>query len=212
MMEMYANFGWRGWAFEHLAPRQGAQKARSDRTRNLLCIIFLLCSAVAYAQPMKPPHDTGSVATGVIAGTLLKDGKTPLVGHTVTLEILSGHNLILTLPKETDVKGAYLFKNIFQSPEFSYAISTSFESKTYRTDFISLKKGEKTHKLNLMVGAGVSEGPSLPPPIDDEKDIQRTGGEHTHMHKRALNEYQMLAIILAVAAVGYAVYQRKKTK
>ena len=118
----------------------------------------LTLAMTSFAQPaQKPPHEAGAVETGVITGTLLKDGKGPLGEHVVTLEILSGHQLILTLPKKTDAKGAYQFKNIFMSPDFSYAISTEFEGKTYRAGFVSLKNGEKNKQLDLAVGAGEVE-------------------------------------------------------
>ncbi|MBI2341256.1 MAG: hypothetical protein HYU98_00780, partial [Deltaproteobacteria bacterium] len=133
-------------------------------------LMLLAMTAHSFAQStQKAPHEANAVETGVITGTLLKDGKSPLGGHIVTLEILNGHQLILTLPKQTDTKGSYQFKNIFQSPEFSYAVSTEFEGKTYRTNFVSLKEGEKSKKLDIAVGSSAKEGPPLPPPMNGEE-------------------------------------------
>lgn len=180
----------------------------------LLGIASLTLAMTSFAQPaQKPPHEAGAVETGVITGTLLKDGKGPLGEHVVTLEILSGHQLILTLPKKTDAKGAYQFKNIFMSPDFSYAISTEFEGKTYRAGFVSLKNGEKNKQLDLAVGAGAKEGIPLPPPIDEETGQMMGGSEIPHEHgvaKKKLNEYQLLAIILSIGVIGYAVWRKRR--
>jgi hypothetical protein len=169
-----------------------------------------LAMTSAHAQDIKPPHEAGAVETGIITGTLLKDGKSPMGGQIVTLEILNGHQLILTLPKQTDAKGSYQFKNIFMSPDFSYAVSAEFEGKIYRAGFISLKSGEKSKKLDLPVGAGVKEGPSLPPPMNEKRLGDDFPNVPTYQHTNVLNEYQLLAIILSIGAIGYAVWRRRK--
>ncbi len=182
-----------------------------------LASCFLLLASSVLAQPAKMPHGT-DVATGIITGKLLKDGKTPLASHQVVLEILSGHKVVLTIPKPTDKDGGYQFKNIFKSPEFAYSVSTEFEGKAYRTEFISLGEKDSKKVVDLVVGAGAKESPSLPPPMDEKtikegmKEEGMGGGEHTCNMGRKFSDYQLLAIFLAIAAVGYAVYQWKRAK
>ncbi len=173
------------------------------------CLLFG-ASAVSIAQP-KAPHDSAGT-TGIITGRLLKDGKAVLGGHQVVLEILSGHKVVLTIPKPTDNNGSYQFKNIFKTPEFAYSISTEFEGKIYRTDFISLGEKDSKKVVDLIVGAGAKDGPQLPPPMNEETMKEEGMGEHAHKAPKKFTDYQLLAVILAIAAVGYAIYQRKKRK
>ncbi len=192
---------------------------RPKQSRACNCFLWissslaLLAMTTAHAQDVKMPHGT-DIATGIITGKLLKDGKPALGGHQVVLEILNGHKVVLTIPKPTDNNGNYQFKNIFKSPEFAYSVSTEFEGKTYRTDFISLGEKDSKKVVDLIVGAGAKEGPALPPPMDEKTMMEGDPGdsEHTCSHGRKFSDYQLLAIALAIAAVGYAIYQRKRKK
>lgn len=170
----------------------------------MLAIIFCVAGLANAEMGMpKAPHGDANLQTGMIKGKLL-EGKKGLAGNTVTLEILQGHDLILTIPKKTDPKGGYQFKNIFMSPDFSYSVSTEYNGKMYRTEFVSLGKNEKEKELDLMVGAGAVEAKPLPMPISE--DMQK---EPVKV-KKGFNEYQLLAIILSVCVLGFVFWNRKK--
>ncbi len=173
------------------------------KTKLAFLILFVFVSGSALGKEKMPisPHANNQVKTGVIKGALLKDGKNPLPGATVVLEIVQGGNLILTIPKRTDPKGAFQFKNIFMSPEFSYAISSEFEGKRYSTDFVSLTEKEIEKRLDLIVGEGGQESPPL-----EESPMNKTDAPA----KKGFNEYQLLAIILSIGAIAYAFLRRKK--
>ncbi len=168
----------------------------------IVLVVMFSFSAVAADNS---PHEAMTNVTGVINGTLLENKK-PITNHLVNLEILEGHQLVLSIPKKTDMKGGYSFKNIFRSKDFSYSISTEYSGKLYRTDFISLGKDEEVRKLNLFVGAGAESGPSLPPP---EMGGEIKGG-HEDVHKKPINEYYVLTVLLTLCGIGYAIWQRKK--
>lgn len=178
----------------------------------IIFYIFLVAPQNLLAVDNKPPHKEAT--TGAITGTLLEGGKAPLAGHPVVLEILQGHQLVLTIPKTTDEKGNYRFKNIFQTKDFSYAISTEYNGKIYRTDFISLEQGVTSRRFDLKVGEGVSTGPELPPPMPTQMPEGEIEGspEHDHIHKESDTEYKFLAAILGLAALGYAIWQWKIKK
>lgn len=175
----------------------------------LLLVVF---AGQSHAKPQaKSPHDEGVAVPGIIVGTL-SDGKAPLAGHAVRLEILHGDELALTINKTTDEKGIYQFKNIFQTPEFSYAVSAEHEGKNYRTQFASLKEGQGTLKLDLMVGGAAPEGPPLPD-VADSGSGQRGyqgGTEGGHIHKEPSGEYKLLAVVLGICAAIYAFRIRKR--
>ena len=198
-----------------LLERVSLRGPRPRRSRLFSCLFWIassltfLAMASVFAQDVKSPHQGMNEATGVITGKVLKDGKTPLAGATVTLEILRDHRVVLAIPKEADKEGRYQFKNIFKSSEFSYAVSTEFEGKTYRSPFTSLSKNESSKKVDLKVGPGAKEGPPLPPPVDEKTMNETEMGEHAHASKK-FSDYQLLAVILAIAAISYAIYQRKK--
>ena len=180
-----------------------------NKNKFLVFIVFyILLSLPLYAEPISTsPHQKATVESGIITGTLLKEGREPLAGYEVRLEILQQHNLILSIPKPTDEKGQFQFKNIFQSPDFMYAVSTEYEDMTYRTDFVSLKKGEQVRKLNLIVGKSAKQGPQLPPTMPEEMTKPHA---KSMLQKIGTDEYKLIAVILSLVAVGYALYRRKK--
>lgn len=157
----------------------------------VLALLVLSASASAQAAPppgAPSPHE--ATAPGRIVGRLTGEGQAPLPGHTVTLEILQGRTLILAIPKQTDERGRYEFKNIFRSPEFSYAVSAEHEGKTYRTPFVSLQARDQELTLDLATGNGAPE----PGPKSGD----------------GLGQYKLLALILSLVAAGLALAGRRK--
>lgn len=181
----------------------------------LTVFVFIKMASAAKAPeghpaPASPHGSDAEQETGIISGTLLRDGKTPLASQRVALEIMRDEVPVLALPKETDSKGEYQFKNIFQTEEYTYAISTEYEGKIYRTDFVSLKKGEKVRKLDLNVGAGAKEASSLP---HQEEVAGMDDEDHSHMHgekAKTFNEYKLLALLAAIGVIIWAFVKRKK--
>ena len=189
--------------------KMNVKKMLDARCWMLVFVFIIMISVNLYAQEM--PHEGEESETGVITGSLLKDGKVPMPGHMVTLEILKGRQLVLKIPKPTDQNGKFTFKNIFQTPDFKYSVSTELEGKMYRTDFISLKKGESERSLNLVAGTGAKKGPGLPESIPDGGGQMQRGAQ-PHVHTKSINEYQLLAIILSLAAIAFAIFQWKKKR
>lgn len=181
-----------------------------------LLSFYLLCSLtptfLAFAEIPKTetsPHVSTTTEVGRIVGQVLVNGKTPLPNHTAVLEVLKEHSLILAIPKQTDAKGHYEFKNIFRSPDFAYAISSEYNGKTFRTDFVSLGNNENQRTLNLAVGASAAEGPPLPSPIRDDEVMETQ--QHTHDHNgESLGQYKLLAALLSIGAIVYAFARRKR--
>lgn len=158
-------------------------------------------SAVFAQQPAASPHEAMKEVSGSIIGRVLADKKDPLPNHFVTLEVFKDNELILSLPKSSDSEGKYKFKNIFRTADFSYVLSSEYNGKTYRTKAVSLGEKENELKLDLYVGAGA-----------DEATADAAKKEDTHVHKRSLNEYQLLAILLSVVVIIYAFYRRRKRR
>lgn len=176
-----------------------------------LAIAASFLIAAAHAQAPAKPHEPGPMASGVIKGRLLKEGK-PMPGHEVVLEVMRQGVAVLSIPKAADVEGRYQFKNIFQSPEFSYAVSAEFEGEIYRTPFISLKAGQGEARLDLKVGPGQESAAGIGEE-DTGAEAQGAGPQmerHEHLHKESTAEYKLLAVILSIAAVGLALWQKKR--
>lgn len=177
------------------------------QTRKLFIatLVAVTWCAQLYAAVPESPHMEVQAQTGVLTGKLLKDGKTPVPNHTVTLEIINRSALVLAIPKQTDSKGQFEFKNIFQSPEFSYAVSAEYDGKLYRTDFVSLKKGEARRALDLQVGMGaIGAQPIMPPSQEAPPDVKPPRAA------KDLGQYKFLAFVLALGAAGLAFFQRRK--
>lgn len=165
-------------------------------------------SSLGLAEPQpKSPHKEAETKTGVITGTLLEDNKTKLSNHQVWIEIMRQGELVLTIPKETDLNGRYQFRNIFQSPEFSYAVGTEYKGRVYRTDAVRLKEGETVKRLDLVVGAGAEAIEPPPPPVSEAPLKGR--GEYARV---STSEYKLLAALLSVGAVGLAFYHARRKK
>lgn len=188
-----------------------------------ILIVLVILSALfatglqAEEKKVMTPHEDSGVKTGILTGTLLK-GSEPLGNYQIVLEVLSGHKIILTLPKETDPNGKYLFKNIFQSPEFTYAVSANYEGTVYRSNFVSLAPGENSKTLDLVIKEGET-GPKLP--SDNITAVPAGTGDdganadHSHIALKGFGQYKYLAIILSIAAAALAFFtfrQNRKRK
>lgn len=170
----------------------------------LLLIPLLFISANLLGMPqMKAPHDSDG-ASGIINGKLLKDGKTPLADHPVVLEIISGDQMVLSIPKKTDKNGGYQFKNIFKTGEFAYVISAEVDGRLFKTDFISLKKNESVKTVNLNVGEGFEEESAIQFPSAQKMEMKYA--------KKRFSEYQIFAVIMSLIAIAFAIYQRRYKK
>lgn len=174
--------------------RESGNPVKTFKCILILIIAFtgILASTHLSAQPTPDsPHQAPGGNTGTITGRLLGADGLPVKRHLVTLNILRRGNVILTIPKWTDDQGLYNFKNIFQSLDFSYGISAEYKGQTYRSELISLKPGEESRKLDLFIGG-------------EEVAV--------HKHEKSTSEYKFLAIILSIAAIGYALYQKRRYK
>lgn len=165
-------------------------------------VLFVCFAGHLNAQPgMKNPHEGEVATTGVIVGTLYDDDKKPLGQHKVVLEIFHEKNLVLAIPKNTSFEGDYRFKNIFQRPEFSYFITTTYGDGRYSTPAISLKPGEQERKVDLVIGARSKVA---------ERSAQPTSHAHGFTGKEEawwpFDVYQTLSVLLSLAAVGYVVH------
>jgi len=176
-----------------------------------------LCAApggdpMAEVAKQVSPHSGQAVETGVIEG-VLKNGNKPLAGAKVMIEVVEMGEVILTLPKTTDEKGAYTFKNIFKTPDFAYSVSTEFEGKVYRAGPVSLKPGESMKRLDLLVGAGQKEAYPVAKSNGraTQEDMDMTGAGQEQFKKQPIGEYKVLAAMGAVGAVVFAFWQRKNS-
>lgn len=180
---------------------------------NKLFIVCLFLFATSFAHAMPPtqsPHEKQIMDTGIITGALLSEPNKPISNQDVILEVYERGNLILSLPKKTDTKGVYQFKNIFQTPDFTYSISANIDGNLYRTSTVSLSKDEKTKKMDLVINQQTI--------VNTAATTGKTEEEHSKncptcaSHSPKIDEYKIVAIILSLLAIGYAIYLKKKKK
>jgi hypothetical protein len=155
----------------------------------------------------QPPHS--QVEVGRIEGTLLKDGK-PQAGKDVVIQVEQGGQTLLTLPKKTDEKGQFVFKNIFKDPQYHYFLLAEDGGKVYRHGPLQLTgKQESLKTIFALTPEHVVEmgGEPLPPESPRAAPVAKLQGQWEH--------YQVVTIFLSVlilVVMAYSVgrYQRKK--
>lgn len=182
----------------------------------LLTVLIMLFASWANAQGMppmsagdasQPPHSKMEV--GQLEGTLTKNGK-PQAGKEIVIQVQQGGQVLLTLPKKTDEKGQFIFKNIFKDPQYSYTLMTEDEGKVYRHGPLQLTGKQTSLKVAFAIkpDAEVDTNAVSPPP----------DGQHGMSHEKAPNQWeqqQTVSIVLAglvLALMAYALgrYQKKK--
>ncbi len=182
----------------------------------LLALLMLFISTTLFAadapQGMAeaagmPPHSKAQV--GEIHGTLVKDGK-PQANKQVRIQVQQDGQILLELPKQTDAKGDFVFKNIFKDPKFSYIILTEDEGKTFHNGPIQLspKQDVATIKFEITPDKMV-EMNAEPMPASSPRAMPQAKAPQQWQNQQ-MTSIVLSAIVLILLAFAFGRYQRKK--
>lgn len=193
----------------------------------LLILLFLSPFAIAISpQEEQLFHTDNQARTGIIEGTLFiqDEGgkKTFLSNHRVILVVFYQGERILMLDKTTDTKGFFKFGNIFQDPDYSYAVASMLDDSLYVISDIGLEQGEESKNVDLWVGFGspyfmvdVSnlETPKASSMQQGSMGLADSQKAEYSVSARWAKSYQQMALVLsAVVLVLVILFAFSKTK
>lgn len=178
-------------------------------------LLFLHSSAWAQSPPVVAPHMQKGVKTGVIEGrvfTKLGGQKNNVPEQAVALMVFHEGTRVLMLDKMTDANGKFQFKNIFQDPDYSYALGVIYEDVLHVISNIQLSQGQSTLDIPFQVGEGspfvVDKAPLGGPEGDkgiDPSMVPKASQEKTPFSvKSVIHPYQKLALFLSAFVILFA--------
>lgn len=171
--------------------------------------VFAMVAIVGSVNAM-PPEMAGKMQVGEIRGTLIKEGK-PQSGQQVVIQVQQNGQTLLTLPKTTDAKGEFIFKNIFRDPQYSYTLLAEAAGVVYRNGPLHLSGKQEVLKVRFeLVPKNAVDMAAEPLPPESPR--------MEHSHEKVAGQWQqqqLTSIILSamvLIALAYAAgrYQRKK--
>ena len=131
--------------------------------KHFLVIFFSFISLNAAAQT--PPANSpmmSPTANGQFNVTVMQQqdrGQQVLANQDVALEVGYQGMMVLNLPKKTDAEGKVQFRFIESNPSYSYALSTKFSGKTFRSELLQRTAEEKEKNIKIIVGPNLPTGP-----------------------------------------------------
>lgn len=146
---------------------------------------------------------------GQLEGTLTKDGK-PQAAKEIVIQVMQGEQVLLTLPKKTDEKGQFVFKNIFKDPQYSYILLTEDDGKVYRHGPLQLTGKQNVLKVVFAIKpeAAVDVGAqSLAP---DNPRAMPHGKAPDQWQQQQTVSIILAALVLAFMAYALGRYKKKK--
>lgn len=176
--------------------------------------MMVMLMGTAYAMPPSgadasgaPPHTRMDV--GQLEGTLTKNGR-PQAGKEIVIQVQQGGQTLLTLPKKTDEKGQFIFKNIFRDPQYSYILLTEDEGRVYHYGPVQLTGKQDTLKVAFAIAPeNAVEMNAAPMPPESPRMMP---------HEKAPAQWQsqqMVSIVLAclvLVVMAYALGRYRKKK
>ncbi len=176
--------------------------------------VAVVMSSVAYAMPPSggetsgaPPHTKMDV--GQMEGTLSKNGR-PQVGKEIVIQVQQGGQILLTLPKKTDEKGQFVFKNIFKDPQYSYFLLTEDEGRVYRHGPVQLTGKQDTVKVVFAIkpeNAIEMNAAPMPPESPRMMSHEKAPGQ---WQQQQVMSIVLAGLVLALMAYTLGRYQKKK--
>lgn len=182
----------------------------------MLTALLLFLASWAYAQGMppgmaeaagQPPHS--KIEVGQLEGTLTKDGK-PQAGKEIVIQVQQGGQTLLSLPKKTDEKGQFVFKNIFKDPQYSYLLLTEDDGKVYRHGPLQLGSKQNSLKVAFAIrpeNAVEMNAPSMPP---ESPRMMSQGKAPGQWQREQMVTIVLAGLVLVVMAYVVGRYQKKQ--
>lgn len=182
----------------------------------LLAVLIMLFASWAQAQGMppiasdsaaQPPHS--KMETGQLEGTLTKDGK-PQAGREIVIQVQQGGQVLLTLPKKTDGKGQFIFKNIFKDPQYSYILLTEDDGKIYRHGPLQLTGKQDALKVVFAIKPEAVVDMDSQPMAPDNPRAMSHGKAPDQWQQQQTISIVLAGLVLAIMAYALGRYQKKK--
>lgn len=193
----------------------------------LLILLFLSPFAIAISpQEEQLFHTDNQARTGIIEGTLFiqDEGgkKTFLSNSRVILVVFYQGERILMLDKTTDAKGFFKFGNIFQDPNYAYALVSMLDNSLYVIPDLGLARGEDKKVVEFWIGAGSSYFMANISDMEDSLESPMQQGSmglaesqkaQYSVSTRWAKTYQQMAMVLsAIVLVLVILFSFSKTK
>lgn len=193
----------------------------------LLILLFLSPFVIAISpQDKQLFHTNNQGAIGIIEGKLFTQNnqrkKTFLNGHRVVLVVFYQGERILMLDKTTDPQGFFKFGNIFQDPDYAYALVSMLDDSLYVIPDIRLARGEDKKVVEFWIGAGSSyfmanisdvEGSLESPMQQGSMGLAESQKTEYSVSARWAKTYQQMALVLsAVVLVLVILFAFSKSK
>lgn len=182
----------------------------------LLTALLLFLASWAHAQGMptgmaeaagQPPHTQMDV--GQLEGTLTKDGK-PQGGKEIVIQVQQGGQTLLTLPKKTDEKGQFVFKNIFKDPQYSYILLTEDGGKVYRHGPLQLSGKQNALKVAFAIRPENAVEMNAQPMPPESPRMMSQGKAPGQWQQQQTVTIVLAGLVLAIMAYALGRYQKKK--
>lgn len=182
----------------------------------LMMLLVLFLASWAQAESLSPgmaeaaglpPHTKMEV--GQMEGTLTKDGK-PQAGKEVVIQVQQDGQIILTLPKKTDEKGQFVFKNIFKDPQYSYLLMTEDDGKTYRHGPLQLSGKQDTLKVVFAIKPEAAADMNAAPMPPESPRATSHGKAPDQWQQQQTVSVFLAGLVLALMAYALGRYQKKK--
>lgn len=199
----------------------GGKNAKGSRFcgqcgKALLTVLIMLFASWANAQGMppmpagdaaQPPHSKMEV--GQLEGTLTKNGK-PQAGKEVVIQVQQGGQVLLTLPKKTDEKGQFIFKNIFKDPQYSYTLMTEDDGKVYRHGPLQLTGKQTTLKVAFAIKPeAAADLHAEPMPPESPRAMPHNKAPDQWEQQKTVSVL-LAGLVLALMAYALGRHQKKK--
>lgn len=119
---------------------------------------FLLFSgSILYAQmPAELANKPKGILNGKLTHKMSNNEIKVLSDHKVAMMVFFQGQRILLLDKSTDKEGKFSFSNIFQDPDYKYALGAVVDGKLYVYPKIGLELGQDKIEVNFEVGENSS--------------------------------------------------------
>lgn len=182
----------------------------------LLALVMLFISTSLFAADAPPgmaeaagmpPHS--NVQVGEIHGTLIKNGK-PQANKQVVIQVQQEGQVLLSLPKQTDAKGEFVFKNIFKDPKFSYMLLTEDDGKSFHNGPIQLSPKQDVVKVKFEISPdkmAEMNAEAMPPESPRAMPHNKAPQQWQNQQMTAI---VLSALVLIILAFAFGRYQRKK--
>lgn len=211
-----------GIAMDRFCTQCGEKNSKGSRFcgqcgKVLLALLMLFFSTSLFAADAPPgmaaaaglgPHS--KVQVGEIHGTLVKEGKAQ-GNKQVAIQVLKDGQTLLTLPKQTDEKGNFIFKNIFMDPQFSYVILTEDSGKVYHVGPMTMPAKQDVLNVRFDMKSENADAMNAEPlPPSSPRDMPAETSAPKQWQNQQMTAIILSALVLVLLAYALGRYQRRK--